>query len=109
MERGNGPFTPFRKGERMSTEQFQSWYLQQPGWLQEIVVAGPPSVVMVVIGLALGARFRLLTLAWFINPPVAAAIEIARSRSEEDSDPAEWTEDANKAVDELISRRGRRL
>jgi hypothetical protein len=93
----------------MSPEQFQSWYFQQPGWVQEFVVAGPPFLVMMGIGLALGARFRLLTLAWLINPPIAAAVEIARSQSEEEAGEAEWTEGAKKAVDELVTLRRRGL
>lgn len=63
---------------------------------------------MIGIGHALGARFRLLTLAWFIGAPVAAAIEIARPQDEDEGE-VDWTDDANTTIDELAMRRGRKL
>ena len=46
--------TPERAG--MSTERFSAWYFTQPELIQLLVLYGPPLLVSIVIGLALGGR-----------------------------------------------------
>ena len=48
----------------MSTERFSAWYFTQPELIQQLVLYGPPLLVSIVIGLALGGRVRLMWLAW---------------------------------------------
>lgn len=92
----------------MSTHAFSAWFFTQPGWVQELVVAGPPFVVMAAICLILGQRFRVIALAWFVNPLLApaAAVLFAQKDEEERND---WAREARASVDEAVIARRRGL
>jgi len=92
----------------MSTERFSAWYFTQPELIQNLVVMGPPLLVSIIIGLALGGRLRLMLFAWRFDPPVAAALDTLCAQAEEDTDP-DWTHDAKASVDDLVQRRRRGL
>lgn len=95
------------KHQFMTPTAFQSWFFDQPEMIQNLVVGGPPFLVMMGIGLALGARFRFLALTWLLNPYVAPAFMAEQSQKEEEEN-AEWADNAKASVDELIARRNRR-
>lgn len=92
----------------MSTERFSAWYFTQPELVQLLGLYGPPLLVSIVIGLALGGRLRLMLLAWKFDPALAASLDSLRSESEEDADSA-WTHNARDSVDDLVQRRRRGL
>lgn len=92
----------------MSAERFSAWFLVQNELVQQLVLFGPPFLVSVVIGLALGGRFRLIPLAWKFNPTLASAIDTLRAEAERDAD-SEWTHAAKASVDDLVQRRRRGL
>lgn len=92
----------------MSTERFSAWYFAQPELIQLLVLYGPPLLVSVVIGLALGGRVRLMLLAWKFNPTLVASLDTLRSQAEQDAE-SDWTHDAKASVDDLVARRRRGL
>ena len=92
----------------MSTERFSAWYFAQPELIQLLVLYGPPLLVSIVIGLALGGRLRLMLLAWTFDPAMAASLDTLRSQAEEEAE-TEWTHNAKASVDDLIQRRRRGL
>lgn len=92
----------------MSTERFSAWYFAQPELIQLLVLYGPPLLVSIVIGLALGGRLRLMLLAWRFNPTLAASIDTLSSQAESEAD-SDWTHDAKASVDDLVARRRRGL
>ena len=92
----------------MSTERFSTWYFAQPELIQLLVLYGPPLLVSIAIGLALGGRVRLMLLAWRFNPTLAASFDTLRARTESESD-SDWTHDAKASVDDLVARRSRGL
>lgn len=92
----------------MSTERFSAWYFAQPELIQLFVLYGPPVLVSIVIGLALGGRLRLMVLAWRFNPTIAASLDAARAQAEGEAD-SDWTHDAKASVDDLVQRRRRGL
>lgn len=92
----------------MSAERFSAWFFTQTELVQHLVVLGPPFLVSVVIGLALGGRFRLMRLAWRYNPTLASALDTLHADAESEAD-SEWTHAAKASVDDLVQRRRRGL
>lgn len=92
----------------MSTERFSAWYFAQPELVQLLVLYGPPLLVSIVIGLAMGGRPRLMLLAWRFNPTLAASFDTLRAQAESEAD-SDWTHDAKASVDDLVQRRRRGL
>ena len=90
----------------MSAERFSAWYFTQPELIQSLVLYGPPLLVSIVIGLALGGRVRLMLLAWKFDPAAGAALDTLASQAERDAE-SDWTHDAKASVDELVARRSR--
>lgn len=92
----------------MTAEAFRSWFLQQPGLIQVLVLIGPPLLVMSVIVTTLIGRSRprpaVLTVLLSNPPHLMGQAKLAFLDSRDESESS-WTQSANAQVDDLISRR----